>query len=434
MRGKLSVKVIFIFLIAFSLRVWFIENYTAPLVGDEVGYNSLAVSLLEGKGYVNSQGIPTAHRSPGYPLFLYIIFYFFGRDYFIVRIIQAIIDSILCILIYYLGRKLFDNKVGFLAAILASIHLGFIAQPAKILTEGLATFLLFIAIIFFLKSKQNCHRKTYYSLTGIFIGLCCLVRPSFIIIFPLFGSMIIYDLLKKTFSFKTVIKILLIYLMSFMVIILPWAIRNYKVFHAFVPLTTTQGRTLYESYHPVNGKIYGIVPTDEVTKKAESFSSEIEKNDFLTKETISLIKNDPFVFFKLIGLKMAYFLSPFDWELIQNKAIYNYLYVFYFPFFLIGFFLFFYRFNELSQLYLPIIGVFITVLVYLGIPRFRLTIEPYMIILSSSAIIYIYKKSKYKFLFILFLIGYLIGNILLFLNSSVIKQICKTLLESGGLW
>ena len=424
----------FIFILAFSLRLWFVFEHSTSLRADESRYDRLAVSILEGKGYVSQSGQPTAGHPPGYTVFLSAIYFLFGRNLLIVRIIQAVMGALLCILIYYLGKEMLGERAGILAGLFGSVHLGFIAQSVRILTEGLATFLLLIVLLFFYKAKQNYHKKIFCILTGFMLGIVSLVRPNLVIVFFLITFVFIYDLYKKEFGFKEVIKHLMIYGIAFSIPILPWTVRNYKTFHAFVPISTFQGLTLYSSYKPLDGKIYGFRRNDDITEKAGRLSSEVEESDFLTKETLKLIKNDPAIFFKLLGLKMAYFFSPFNWELIHNRVIYNYLYVFYFPFFIVGSFMLLRRFNEFSPLYLPILSIIITCVVFYGSPRFRLPAEPYMILFSCLAIIRIYKRVFRKELFVAFLAIFLLGNFLLYLNSFTVKQICRIFLENIGLW
>lgn len=423
-----------IFILALSLRLWFIAGYSTALVADELSYDQLAVSILQGEGYVSQPGYPTAGRPPGYPLFLSAIYFLFGRNILVVRIIQAFIGTLLCILVYFLGKEMLGERIGILAGILSSVHLGFIAQSMRILTEGLAAFLLLIAMFFFYKAKQNYHKKMYCILTGFMIGIASLVRPNLAVVLFLIAFVLIYDLYKKAFGFKGIVRYLMIYGIAFLIPILPWTVRNYKVFHAFVPISTFQGIAFYTSYKPVDGKIYGFVRKDDITEEASRLPSETEASDFLTRETFNLIRNNPAIFFKLLGLKMAYFFSPFNWELIHNGVIYNYLYVFYFPFFLIGSFMLLRRFNKFSPLYLPILGIILTCAVFYGSPRFRLPVEPYMLLLSSAAIVHIYKRISRKKLFISFLSIFLLGNFLLYLNSFAVKQICRNFLENIGLW
>ena len=153
-----------IFILAFALRLSFIQRYAEPPAGDEKEYDRLATSILEGKGYVDKSGQMTAGRPPGYPLLLAMIYFSFGKNYFMVRIIQAVIDSLICIFIFYFGAMLFNPTVGILSSLLAALHLGFIAQSTKILTEGIATFILLSAMLFFYKAGKYWDRKIYYFL------------------------------------------------------------------------------------------------------------------------------------------------------------------------------------------------------------------------------------------------------------------------------
>ena len=423
-----------IFIIAFLLRLWFISGYSSPTVADESDYVRLAVSLINGEGYKTAYDVPTAGRPPGYPFFLTAIFFVLGKNLFFARIMQVVLSSLLCVLIYYLGRMLLGEKVGILSGLMASIHLGFIAQPTRILTEGLATFLLIISIIFFVKVKQEFQNKRYYFLSAFILGIASLVRSNFLLMFFFIGISIVYDLFKEKLEFKIIATRIGIYLIAFLLPIMPWTIRNYLIFDAFIPISTYQGIALYTSYTPKDGKIYGFVADDATTKKALYFSSEVEQSRFLTNETIKLLKNDPTLFFRLISLKIAYLFSPINWELIQNRAVFNYLYAFCFPFFLIGVYLLLPRFNELTPLYVPLICVLVTTFIFFGLPRFRAPIEPYMILLSSYAIMHLYNKVSNRKLYISFLSIFLLSNFILYLNSDVVKGAFRSILQNIGFW
>lgn len=425
---------VLIFILAFYLRLWFIQRYTEPLAADEKEYDRLATSILEGKGYVSKSGHLTASRPPGYPLFLATIYFSLGKNYFLVRIIQAVIDSLLCILIFYFGAMLFTPTIGILAAFLATLHLGFIAQSAKILTESLTTFILLSGIIYFYKANKHYGRKIYYFLTGFMIGIVSLVRSNLLILFFLIGIALIYNFFKRSAVLKDAVRYFIIYSVAFLIPILPWTLRNYRVFHALVPISSAQGIAFYSSYKPLDGKIYGFIPHDPITEKANLFSSETERSNYLTKETVKLIIRDPAIPLRMFGLKMAYFFSPFDWELIRNTAVYNYLYVFYFPFFILGSLVFLRKIDEFIFLYLPVFGAVLTSALLFGIPRFRVPIEPYMILLASAAIIYIYQKCFLKRIFIFLLSVFFLANFLLYTNSVFVKQICKMFLKNRGLW
>lgn len=423
-----------IFAFAFILRLFFIFIYSGPLVKDAIEYDYLAKSIIDGKGYVNLEGNVTAIRPPGYPFFLSLIYLTFGRSYLVVRVIQAVMGSILCVLTYYLCMGVFNKKVAVLASFLSAIHLGFIAQAEKLLTEGLATFLVLAAVIFFYKIRKNFYSKYNYFFAGFILGIASLVRPNLLIIFFLAFWALVYDFWKKRMEFKICIFYLSIYVVAFFLPIIPWTVRNYKVFHKIIPISTQGGRTLYISYVPIDGKIYGFVPKAETKGRQARFSSEIEESNFYKNEALKLIRKDPAIFFKLAGLKMMYLFSPFEWGLVGNGVIYNYLFVFCLPFFIISLLLLIGRFAEYVFLFLPVLAIVVTSVVLFGIPRFRLPMEPHVIIFASVMIVKLYEKFIYKKIYIITLLFFFSVNFLLTINSEAAKGLLKIFLEKGGIW
>lgn len=423
-----------VFLVSLCLRMLFVSSHPPLLVADELDYDRLAVSLLEGKGYINTDGHLTASRPPLYSFMVYLAYRLLGYNHFNVRLLQVFTDSLLCLLVYYLAGRLLGQNAALLAAFLSCIHLGFIAQSARILSDGMATIILCAAMIFFHKSREKELRPGYLFLTGFTLGVLCLARSNFTLLYLLVLCVLVCDLIRKRAGVKAFSRYILISLAAFLIPVAPWTMRNYMVFHRFVPISTFQGIALYASYKPLNGRIYGFTPKDEVTRKSHAFSSEAEQSRFLTGETIKFIKGNPSVFFKLIRLKLAYFFSPLDWELINSRVVYNYLYAFCFPFFIMAVFMFRSCFNKLLPLYLPIVCSVITAVVLFGIPRFRIPVEPYIIMLAAYTLVCLYEKASKKSFFTAIVSGMFLANFLLFLYSGSIKSGLKAVLRSLNVW
>jgi len=428
-----KVLLIAICVAALIVRLGFMFYHDFPLFADELEYDRLAVSLLDGNGYVSKAGNATAGRPPGYPLLVSTVYLVFGHETAVVKLLQAAIDSLTCLLIYFLGRSIFSKKVGLLSAIISILHVSFIAQSSKLLTEGVSTFLLLCAVLLFRKASLS-RKALLYCLSGFFLGITCMVRSNFLILSAIFLLFMLYEFSRFPFLRDKLIKGMGCYTIAFLFVIFPWSIRNFKQFHAFVPISTFQGYALYASYKPVDGKMYGFVPYDNVMKEANSIASETQQSKFLSKKAFLLLKADPLLFFRLIPLKICYFFSPLDWELVYSKVIYNYSYVFYFPFFLTGLFTFRHRLLELNALYLPVIGVLMFTIVLFGIPRFRIPIEPYMIILSAASIIHVYDTTIRKRKMLLCLCAYFTANYVLFINSEATKIALRFLSRKAGLW
>src|SRR5437870_5368342 len=70
--------------------------------GDEGGYVSLAVHLVDGLGFTDNSGTPTSYRVPGLPLLLAIPISLTGPNIIAIRIFMCFVESLLVPAFYLL--------------------------------------------------------------------------------------------------------------------------------------------------------------------------------------------------------------------------------------------------------------------------------------------------------------------------------------------
>src|SRR3990167_9394356 len=88
-----------IFTFAIILRLAYVLAYPQmPLLNDPAGYDKTGWGLVNGKGFpvfmLDNEAIIS--RPPGYPLFLAAIYWISGHNLMAVRIVQAIVDALVC--------------------------------------------------------------------------------------------------------------------------------------------------------------------------------------------------------------------------------------------------------------------------------------------------------------------------------------------------
>jgi len=229
-----KIKIPFIiFITAFIVRLFYIKitGINDFLDPDSVQYLSYANNLLAGNGYADGKW--QAFRPPGYPFFVALIYFLFGKSVITLKIIQALISSFIPVLVYFIGQKIMDKKYSLLSAFYACFYLGLYQEPAHLLSEAVFTPLFVLSILFLLKINEN---NIFSFLSGITLGLTTFSRPVGLLILPV---SILWLLLK--FKKKEFIKISLLLILGFITILLPWWIRNYKIFHTFVPVCLETG-------------------------------------------------------------------------------------------------------------------------------------------------------------------------------------------------
>lgn len=77
---------IVLFLLASFLRILYAFYLKGDIpVSDAAGYDVLGLNIWKYGEYAFQPGIPTAHRTPIYPLFLSGVYFLFGHSYFAVQ-------------------------------------------------------------------------------------------------------------------------------------------------------------------------------------------------------------------------------------------------------------------------------------------------------------------------------------------------------------
>ena len=86
--------------------------------------------------------------TPLYPYFLAAIYRLFGRDLLLIRMIQAGLGSLSAVLVYLLGKEIFDRKVGLLAGFVAAAYGALIFYDGSIILTPLLVLLNLVALLF----------------------------------------------------------------------------------------------------------------------------------------------------------------------------------------------------------------------------------------------------------------------------------------------
>ena len=388
----MNYRVIILILLAFTLRISFLIVAPArPLTWDDtISWDSVAWNLLNKRGFTEIDGTPTHVRPPVYPIFLALVYKFFGRNYTIVHLIQTIISSLIIVLIYLLSNKFFnDIRIAFFSAMICAIWPAFIVYTGIIGTETLYSF-IFILFLYFLYIAHTKLDIKYYILSGIVLGITNLTRST-IVFYPLFLIVIEY-LIKK--DVKKIKNILLMFVLS-MLIVLPWTIRNYKVFGRFLLINTSAGELFWAgTYGPWDGYIKHN--RDEYFHSLFNLRNPVDNERKMFREGVKNIINNPGIFLKLTIKKFfRLWFKPVGQELVEKKykilgKVMYLVQTIIFVTFLYGFI------KAYSEKMIPILAMFIYFAVMHNLitplPRYRIPIEWVMLIFSSYGVLEIYRR------------------------------------------
>lgn len=198
---------IIIIILALIIRICFI--FVSPIkFWDETVYSNLgydlSMNLLDysfanhgWSDFVPGGLWPKAGFRP--PLLPYIIsiFYLLKID-FLIDFIIPLVGTLTVFLVYLLGHKLFNKKVGLYSASLLAFIPVHVLYSSKILNDVLATFLIILSIYCFIKGFEEKSKK-YKIIFGFVLAIALLSRYTVLWIMPVFP---IYLLIRdKSFRF-----------------------------------------------------------------------------------------------------------------------------------------------------------------------------------------------------------------------------------------
>lgn len=224
-----------ILLLSFVVRIGFvlILNPDGFYLGDTRHFDSAARLLLAGEGFGEKYS-----RSPLYPVFIAAIYWLFGHSFLAVRVVEALLSVLLVRLIYLIARKAFNDNIAVLAAMLAAFFPHFIILTGLLYSTNLFTMFLASSLFFMLKSEND---KTHRSLvlSSLCAGLATLTIPCMFFILPLW---LLWLVLSRRRSLKFNLVKMSLFSLIIIALLTPWTIRNYHKYGRLTlvrPLTHT---------------------------------------------------------------------------------------------------------------------------------------------------------------------------------------------------
>ena len=230
--------------VGFGLTQSDLTNASDEVHWDRLGQAYVALGILHPETGM--------YRPPLYGLFLAGMYHTFGRNLILVRIVQAIMGTITCYLIYVLGCKMGEVVVGLVAAGLFAIYPLFIFFSGVLMAE---TLLILLTTMSFVSCVQFWQKSTFTMamVFGGIVGLSALCKP---ILLPWLPPLLFFWWRKLRLTPVQKLPLVLTVIGALCLIILPWTARNHIISGEFVPISTNLGINLLVGAHPEGRGIY----------------------------------------------------------------------------------------------------------------------------------------------------------------------------------
>jgi hypothetical protein len=240
-----------ILLVAAALRIWFAWDYQQHLPHRALSAipflfesGNIAASIATGHGFGSPFRVdtgPTAWMTPLYPFLLAFVMRIFGVYTFqswVAAISMNIGFSILaCAPLYFAAKRVGGLGLAAIAGWLWAIFPNAIQLSYQSLWDTSLSALLGISAVWSTLRASDSRRDFDWWLCGLIWGLALMSNAALLSLLPLMLGWAIW----RSRDFRRGA------LAAAMVVLccIPWTVRNYRVFHAFVPLRSVLGLQLW---------------------------------------------------------------------------------------------------------------------------------------------------------------------------------------------
>jgi tetratricopeptide (TPR) repeat protein len=245
-----------IFTVAFTLRlIYLFQVDSLPLfdhlAGDARTYDQWGERIAAGEWL----GTEIFYQAPLYPYFLGIVQFFFGKNLWLVRLIQITLGALSCSLMFLIGQQLFSRQAGIISGFILAGY-----GPA-LFFEGLIEksifdlFLLTLILFLIFCAGRGAH-PTKWLMVGALLGLLALSRENALILIPVVPCWIAFS--SPPLLSARVRRIGLFFAGLFLVL-LPVGLRNLAVGGEFKLTTSQLGPNFYIGNNPAADGTYNSI-------------------------------------------------------------------------------------------------------------------------------------------------------------------------------
>lgn len=208
------------------------------LISDARAYDAWAQQIAGGDWI----GREVFYQAPLYPYLLASVYTVFGRDLFVVRLLQVLLGSTACVLLALTGRRLFSLRAGLVAGALLALYPPAIFFDLIIQKGSLGLF--WMTLLLFLLSAEMVHAgRRRMMWIGLVLGLFALTREHALI---LIGLIPVWRWVhfRRTSRVRRIAKTAW-FAVGLVAVLVPVGWRNYAVGRQFLITTSQFGTNLY---------------------------------------------------------------------------------------------------------------------------------------------------------------------------------------------
>lgn len=234
--------------LAFAVRlIVILATPDYAIFGDPADYDRIGRFLVDNGEYPPSifaaPGSAAALRPPGYPYFLAGLYEVFGQHWDVARFAGVLLGTASIGLIWSIVRRVADERLALWTAGIAALLPSLVWVGAGLTAETLFIPLMLGAVWAAVRHRDAEGSGLWILAAGVLLGLAVLARTN--------GAIVLLPLLAAAWLPRRKLRDVAVLIVGFAIALTPWTVRNAVVFHSFAPLGTQSGFTMVGNYNSV---------------------------------------------------------------------------------------------------------------------------------------------------------------------------------------
>ncbi len=294
-------RFLWVLVLAVVVRIAFVAAFTDLHANYYWEYGEIAKNIIHGNGYSlwyfkgdflehrfdpTEKPLPSAYMPPGY-VFVLLPFELIGNDPLrnsLLGLAQILFSILTIVVLWIFTRKYFSEQSAMVAALVASVLPDF-AYSVVSTTPTILFQLTFLGLLWLLyKSQEQTTVRMVVSM-GLLSSFIVYLRSEFLLFVV---AISVFLLLKRKTRDTAVL------LSTILLCLLPWIVRNYGVFHEFIPTTTSVGLNFFRGNNELGIGAWGDAQTaNEITRLPRNDNFEVFSNRMYLKHAEKFIKDHP---------------------------------------------------------------------------------------------------------------------------------------------
>ena len=411
-----------LFLAALLLRLLHLQQvhsndpfFTIPAV-DGLLYQAWAHEIAGG----DLIGRDVLILGPFYAYFMAGVERIFGPSLLTLKLLQAVIGALDCVLVATLARHFFERGTALLAGALAAAYGMLIFYGGTVMIVNVQVPLVLGTLIAATRALRE-PTATRWWLTGLLLGGSALARQTTLLFAPLLACWLFVSL-RDALSLQRRATLAAVFTAGLAILILPFSLRNQLVGDDFVLINSTSGANLYMGNHPRSDGTWKpptfpgprvdnpIAMREAFTRAAEAkLGHELkpsEVSSYWAGRALDYVAAEPLDWIALEARKLLLFFNArevwnnrssilsreFSWVLRLPLLSFGVLA----PLALLGLWQSAPRWRELLPLQ-AMVGVYLASgLIFFVLARYRMPIVPVLMIFAAHALARIYRAARLR--------------------------------------